>query len=536
MIRAVRMIVAVVSLAGCGVSPPKIDVSSPSVVTVVPSDGAVDVARTSEVTVCLDRPMDPTTVTSTDVVLSREDGHQIAVLSTTVSLSADGTCISASPWSPLAPSSHYRLELEKGLLSVGGIEISSKAVQFTSSFTTLAPPALTAMLIPLDGMLTAPLDLSQVLLWFSAAVTLGDGGVPFTLEPATGSSMIGPVAGPSALAPDGRLASAPFLGAPSGTVISLALAPDLVDASGQSPLTAGPLGFTMGNCRERGAPSLGQGLVLARDTDGLLTFAVDRPSLCGARVVDPGSADAGSLASPAQCQAPYDPCQASPLCLCTVPLVGLGAGDVIEVTPAATGFNGQVGTSAAIAFEASPTLPGLVLTEVRGGSKTTAFVEVQNRGTGPVDLLGLSLADCGLTLGCSTPKTTQRFGAFGGLGGGLGSTALAPNGYALLVDPGFEASNAPVGALLLMPQAQAPLLSLSTTHVQSLALVATAFTAVVSSYDGSVLPQTGVSLERIDPTTADPAPRNWSLSTASGGTPGACNSVTAGMLCDALLP
>jgi hypothetical protein len=59
---------------------------------------------------------------------------------------------------------------------------------------------------------------------------------------------------------------------------------------------------------------------------------------------------------------------------------------------------------------------------------------------------------------------------------------------------------------------------------------------VVSSYDGSVLPRTGVSLERIDPATADPAPRNWALSTAAGGTPAACNSVTAGSLCDAPVP
>ena len=513
----------VLSLAGCGVRPPNLDVASPKVVSVVPADGAVGVSLIAQVTACLDRPMDPTTVSSTDVTLSRDDGHQVEALSTTISLSADASCITLSPWSLLAPSSHYRFELEKGLLSVGGIEISSKVVQFSAEFTTVAPAAVTAMLIPLDGMLAAPLDLSQVLLSFSAPVALTDGGSPFALQPA---------GGPATLSPDGRFARAPFMGAPSGTPIKVTLSPDLVDPSGQSPLTAGPLGFTMGNCPENGPPSLGQGLVLPRDSDALLSFAVDRPSLCGAQVEDGLCPDAGSLTAPAQCQAPYDPCQASLLCLCTVPLIGLCPGDSVAVTPTALGFSGQIGLSPAIAFEASPALPGLVLTEVRAGPKSSAFVEVQNRSGGPLDLLGLSLADCGLTLGCSSPKKTQPFGSFGG----IGSTTLAPNGYALLVDPGFDPSAAPGGALLLAPQGQASLLSLSTTKAQSLALFSPTFSAVVSSYDGSVLPRSGVSLERIDPATADPMPRNWSLSTAAGGTPGACNSVTAGAFCDAQPP
>ena len=522
-----QLAILIVCDVACDASPPNLDVTSPKVLSVVPSDGAVGVAPNAEVTVCLDQAMDPSTVSSTDVVLSREDGHLVAALSTTVSLSADGGCISVSPWSALAPSSHYRLELEKGLLSASGVEISSKAVQFTSSFTTLGPPAQTAMLIPTDGMLNAPLNLSQVLLSFSAPVTLVDAGAPFSLTP---------VGGVASLSSDGQLVSAPFPGASSGTVISLALSSELVDPSGQTPLTGGALGFTMGGCPENGPPSLGQGLVVARDRDALVSFAVDRPSLCGALVQDPACPDAGSLSSAAECQAPYDPCQSSLLCLCTVPLVGLCPGDLIEATPSATGFDGEVGTAASIAFSASPALPGLVLTEVKAGPKGSAFVEVQNRTNGPLELLGLSLADCGLSLGCSSQKTTQSFGSFGSFGAGTGSTTLASNGYALLVDPAFDASSAPIGALLLAPQAQASLLSLSTTHAQSLALFSPDFSAVVSSYDGSVLPQTGVSLERIDPATADPAPRNWSLSTAAGGTPGACNSVTAGVLCDASPP
>jgi hypothetical protein len=173
-----------------------------------------------------------------------------------------------------------------------------------------------------------------------------------------------------------------------------------------------------------------------------------------------------------------------------------------------------------------------VLTEVRGGSKSTAFVEVQNRGPAPLDLLGLTLSDCGLTLGCASPKKSQAFGAFGG----AGTTTLQANAYALLVDPAYASVDAPAGALLLAPLQQASLLSLSSTKLQSLAIFSPGFDAVLSSYDGSVLPKTGLTTERIDPSAADPAPRNWALSTASGGTPGACNSVTAGTLCNAPAP
>jgi hypothetical protein len=510
---------ALVALLGCGVGPPPLDVSSPQVVSVDPSDGASGVGLLAAIVACLDRPMNPATVTAADVTLSRVEGSQNVSVSVTVSLSADGTCITASPWSVLAPASHYRFELEKGLLSVAGVEISSKTVQFASGFTTLAPAARATMLIPLDGMLAAPLDLSQVLLQFSAPVAMADGGTPFTL---------GASGGPAVLSADGLFATAPFLGAPRGTAISVALASDLVDASGQAPLTADRLGFTMGSCPENGPPGLGAGLVVARDRDALLQFAVDRPSLCGAQVHDPGCPNAAALASPAQCSAPYDPCNASLLCLCTVPLVGLCAGDHLAVSPVSRGFDGQVGSTAEVSFDTSPALPGLVLTEVRGGSKSTAFVEVQNRSGAPIDLLGLELSDCGLTLGCANPKNSQAFGAFGG----LGTTTLQPDAYALLVNPGYTASNAPAGALLLSPLGEASLISLSSTKMQSLAIFSPSFGAVVSSYDGSVLPKAGFTLERVDPAAADPLPGNWSLSTASGGTPGACNSVTAGQLCE----
>ena len=74
---------------------------------------------------------------------------------------------------------------------------------------------------------------------------------------------------------------------------------------------------------------------------------------------------------------------------------------------------------------------------------------------------------------------------------------------------------------------------LSDTELQSLALLASSCEATVSMDDGSILPQAGHSLERIDPNQPDAVAGNWAVSEVPGGTPGACNSVTPGDACDA---
>lgn len=518
--------VGAIALTACGPTAPTLDVASPRVLSVIPADGATGVTRTTTVTACLDHALRPDTAIPSNVILSRTSAHHTTEVGAAVGLSADGRCVELDPAAPLAPQSHYQLDLRKGLLSLSGVALGSKSVPFSASFTTAAQPARATLFIPSDGMLAAPLDLSQILMSFSQPVFVAtDGGAPFAVSPGGGHAM---------LSLDGRIGFSPFLTsvAGPGRAIAIDLNPSLRDNSDQSPGTGGLLGFTLGNCAEGSAPNVGGGTVVARDRDGLLTFVVDRPSVCNAAINDPACPDAGAVATQAQCDAPYDPCTGGVSCLCTVPLVELCPGDSLDVTPEVEGFNGQLGSAAPVPTTLSPALPQLVLTEVFAAPKATAFIEVQNRGPAPLDLLGLTLADCAGSLGCASPGKQQAFGAFQG----NGTTALAAGAYALLVDPTFDPSTAPAEALLLSPIEQASLLHLSTSHVQTLAIFSPNAAAPLSTQSSSALPRSGLSLERTDPSAPDCIQGNWALSQTAAGTPGACNSSTPGPLCDAVSP
>ena len=152
-------------------------------------------------------------------------------------------------------------------------------------------------------------------------------------------------------------------------------------------------------------------------------------------------------------------------------------------------------------------MPPLVLDELllspEGTRAAGEFVEVVNLGAAPVDLLGIVLANCTGSAGCAVPKTTQAFGPF--VAGG--PTAIAPFGYALLVDGSFDPTQAPslpAGTLLLAPLDGAPLLSLSTTsEPQPVALFAAGGAGPpLSTFDGSLTAVKGFSAERIDPVRA----------------------------------
>jgi hypothetical protein len=277
-------------------------------------------------------------------------------------------------------------------------------------------------------------------------------------------------------------------------------------------------------------------MAIARDRDALLLYQVDRPCLCSAALSEPDCPGATVVSTPASCQAPYDPCQGGVLCFCQVPLVGLCPSGAAEALPQATGWNGQMGASEDPAqFQLADPLPPLVLDEVllspAGTRSAGEFVEVVNLGPAPVDLLGLVLANCAGSTGCAVPKKTQAFGPF--VSGG--PTAIAPFGYALLVDGRFDTTQAPAlpaGTLLLAPLDGAPLLSLSTSEPQPVALFpASGVGPPLSTFDGSLATVKGFSAERINPLAPDPLPGNWALTTAPGGTPGSCNSVTPASDC-----
>jgi len=506
----------------CGPARPAIDVQAPRVSSVDPADGAIGVSLNAVVTFCFDRAMQPLTIDPTNTSLARVVGRHRTALAISVSASDDARCFTLAPAGRLSPSSAYELSLYKGALSAAGVELSHGSGQktaFRSAFRTRGARAQASLLVPSEGTVHAPLDLASVEVSFSQAVTSAQAA--FEAEPGALQGV---------LASDGLGAAASFPGpGVAGEVVSVNLQPGVHDANGDPPETTAPLGFTFGSCAEGVPPALGAGLALGRDRDAVLLFLADRPSMCDARLVDPTCPDAGSLPTAASCDQAYDPCVGGGSCQCLVPLVALCPGDTLSVSPTARGWNGQTASGTPVALTLAPKLPALVLGELMlkpvAGKRTEAYVEVQNTGAEPLDLQGIVLADCHGTVGCFAPAKEQPFGPFSP----GGTTVLAAHGYALLVGGSFDASlypDLPAQTLLLAPLDHGPLLRLSTNRQQPVGLIDGASGALLSSFDGSLLPAEGLSLERIDPRAPDPLPGNWAMGNALGGTPGSCNSVT----------
>jgi hypothetical protein len=89
----------------------------------------------------------------------------------------------------------------------------------------------------------------------------------------------------------------------------------------------------------------------------------------------------------------------------------------------------------------------------------------------------------------------------------------------------------PPETLLLAPADRRPLMHLASDRPQPLGLIDAATGALLSSFDGSLLPIEGISIERIDPYAPDPIAGNWGFGSSPGGTPGSCNSLTAETHC-----
>jgi Bacterial Ig-like domain len=506
----------------CGPGRPQLNVHSPSVVSVDPPDGATGVSLDSLVTLCFDLAMQPATLDASTVSLVRVLGSHRTTLQFAILPSADARCFTVAPLGSLAPLNEYDLSVAKGVLSASGVELAhgtGQTTSFRSAFRTREAKARATLLVPAEGTIDAPLDLAAIRLSFSEPLT--SLGRAFEVEPGALEGL---------LTPDGLGAVAP-LTAPgvAGQSVALNLDSSLRDATGGAPEILAPLGFTYGACAEAGAPSLGAGLALGRDRDAVVLFLVDRPSLCDAAVTDPACPDGGALAAPAVCDQAYDPCMPSGSCQCLVPLVGLCPGNSISVVPSAHGWNGRTASTESLALTLWPALPTVAIGELMlsppAGKRAQIYVEVQNVGTGPIDLKGLVLADCRGTVDCFAPAHEQAFGAFAA----GGATVLPSHGYALLVDGTFDATlypGLPAGTLLLSPSDRSPLMHLASNQPQPIGLVDAASGALLSSFDGSLLPVEGVAIERIDPRAPDPQPASWGLGTAPGGTPGSCNSIT----------
>ena len=163
-----------------GVGP---DTTRPTVVDSNPVSGAVDVPTNAAITVVLDEPVDPVTVSETSLVLRDNSTFQNVVGTRT--LSADGRTISLVPDAPLAVGRSYRFFGNNGIQDLAGNILFGPDVSFTTSFTadTTGPQVLGTS--PVDGFADVPTNV-QIEVAFDEPVqassidqvTLGGGGAP----------------------------------------------------------------------------------------------------------------------------------------------------------------------------------------------------------------------------------------------------------------------------------------------------------------------------------------------------------------------
>lgn len=120
------------------------DTNAPSVVSVVPANGALNVALNTTVRVTFSEPMDPASLTTTTVSL--RNTVTSAVVPATVTYDASANTAVLTPSAPLAANTNYTLTVTTGARDAAGNPLGG---QFTSTFTTINPdttaPTVTAV-------------------------------------------------------------------------------------------------------------------------------------------------------------------------------------------------------------------------------------------------------------------------------------------------------------------------------------------------------------------------------------------------------
>ncbi len=136
------------------------DTTAPTVVTVTPVNGATNVPRTQTVTVTMNKPIDPATVTVLDPVLVYPSpGGTVSVTTGSagfgpfvpgiVAVSPDRTTLTFTPSVPLLANQFYTV-------SVTGVEdVAGNKSNVTSSFTTALASGTNLTLLPTTAVVTA---------------------------------------------------------------------------------------------------------------------------------------------------------------------------------------------------------------------------------------------------------------------------------------------------------------------------------------------------------------------------------------------
>ncbi len=151
-----------------------------AVIGVVPTDGSANQSVNTAVMVQFNSDMDPTTINSSTLSLTDNQGNVVA---TTVTYDAGTETATLTPTAPLSNSTSYTLDVVSGAGGVADLNGNTLAADFTSSFTTSAPLSVVAV-TPADGSTDVPVT-SAVTVQFdnpmdastvsSSTVTLTDG-------------------------------------------------------------------------------------------------------------------------------------------------------------------------------------------------------------------------------------------------------------------------------------------------------------------------------------------------------------------------
>jgi hypothetical protein len=123
---------------------PSADTTPPTVTSVVPVNGALDIATSSAVNVTFSEAMNASTITTATVQLRDPSSSPIA---STVSYDGASHTATLHPNAPLAGSTSYTVSVASGVAGVSDLAGNRLATTFTSSFTTVdtTPPSVSSI-------------------------------------------------------------------------------------------------------------------------------------------------------------------------------------------------------------------------------------------------------------------------------------------------------------------------------------------------------------------------------------------------------
>ncbi len=138
---------------------------APQISSVVPADGAVNVAPDAVVTVTFTAPVDPASVTIYSLRLQDATGKEVPA---TVAVSEDALSAAVTPTAMFKEGHAYTVEVTRQIRDRDGIPLDLGGAEtiFISTFSVVATPPTVVAVTPADGETVSP-DLAAVEIAFS---------------------------------------------------------------------------------------------------------------------------------------------------------------------------------------------------------------------------------------------------------------------------------------------------------------------------------------------------------------------------------